>query len=87
MLTELEFTEALLRQSKDTPPRSDKVKYSYIQNLSVDNESDLFRLYEESFATGQVQRIGHNVISNQYPNRKMAMQAERISYRRTPRES
>ena len=30
------------------------VKCSDIKNLSVDNKSELFRLYEESFATGQV---------------------------------
>ena len=53
-MTELEFTEALLGLSKDTAPRPDKVKYSDIWNLSVDNKSKLFRLYEESFATGQV---------------------------------
>ena len=37
LITELEFTEALSGLSKDTPPGSDKVKYSDIKNLSVDN--------------------------------------------------
>ena len=54
MITELEFTEALSGLSKDTAPGPDRVKYSYIKNLSVDNKIELFRLYEESFATGQV---------------------------------
>ena len=54
LITELEFTEALSILSKDTAPGPDKVKYSDIKNLSVDNKSELFRLYEESFATGQV---------------------------------
>ena len=54
LITELEFTEALSRLSKDTAPGPDRVKYSDIKNLSVDNKSELFRLYEESFATGQV---------------------------------
>ena len=54
MITELEFTEALSGLSKDTAPGPDRVKYSDIKNLSVDNKSELFRLYEESFATGQV---------------------------------
>ena len=53
MITELEFTEALSGLSKDTAPGNDRVKYSDIKNLSVDNKSQLFRLYEESFATGQ----------------------------------
>ena len=53
MVTELEFTEALSGLSKDTAPGNDRVKYSDIKNLSVDNKSELFRLYEESFATGQ----------------------------------
>ena len=53
MITELEFTEALSGLSKDTAPGPDRVKYSDIKNLSVDNKSELFRLYEESFATGQ----------------------------------
>ena len=53
MITELEFTEALSELSKDTAPGNDRVKYSDIKNLSVDNKSELFRLYEESFATGQ----------------------------------
>ena len=56
MITELEFTEALSGLSKDTAPGSDRVKYSDIKNLSVHNKSELFRLYEESFATGQVSR-------------------------------
>ena len=54
LITELEFTEALSGLSKDTAPGPDRVKYSDIKNLSVDNKSELFRLYEESFATGQV---------------------------------
>ena len=54
MITELEFTEALSGLSKDTAPGPDRVKYSDIKNLSVHNKSELFRLYEESFATGQV---------------------------------
>ena len=53
MITELEFTEALSGLSKDTAPGNDRVKYSDIKNLSVHNKSELFRLYEESFATGQ----------------------------------
>ena len=47
MITELEFTEALSGLSKDTAPGPDRVKYSDINNLSVDNKSELFRLYEE----------------------------------------
>ena len=54
LITELGFTEALSGLSKDTAPGPDKVKYSDIKNLSVANKSELFRLYEESFATGQV---------------------------------
>ena len=51
MITELEFTEALSGLSKDIAPGPDRVKYSDIKNLSVHNKSELFRLYEESFAT------------------------------------
>ena len=54
MITELGFTKALSGLSKDTAPGPDRVKYSDIKNLSVHNKSELFRLYEESFATGQV---------------------------------
>ena len=54
LTTEPEFTEALSGLSKDTAPGPDRVKHSDIKNLSVDNTSELFRLYEESFATGQV---------------------------------
>ena len=54
LITELEFTEALFGLSKHTAPGPDKVKYSDIKNLSADDKSELFRLYEESFATGQV---------------------------------
>ena len=32
----------------------DKITYSDIKNLSVDNKSELFVLYRESFSTGQV---------------------------------
>ena len=52
LITELEFTEALSGLSKDTAPGPDRVKHSDIKNLSVDNKSELFRLYKESFATG-----------------------------------
>ena len=54
LITELEFTEALSGLSKDMAPGPDKVKYSDIKNLSVDNKSKLFPLYEECSATGQV---------------------------------
>ena len=54
MITELEFTEALSGLSKDTAPGPDRVKYSDIKNLSVHNKSELLRLCEESFTTGQV---------------------------------
>ena len=54
MITELEFTETLSGLSKHTAPGPVRVKYSDIKNLSVDNKSELFRLYEESFSTGQV---------------------------------
>ena len=54
LITELESTEAFPGLSKDTAPGPDKVKYSDIKNLSVNNKSDLFRLYGETFATGQV---------------------------------
>ena len=53
-ITELEFTDAPSGLSKDTARGPDKVKYSAIKNLSVDDRSELFRLYEESFVTGQV---------------------------------
>ena len=43
--------------SKDAVPGPDRVKYSDIKNLSVDNKT-LFRLYKESFATGQVPEDG-----------------------------
>ena len=54
LITGLEFTEALSGLSKDTAPGPDRVKYSDIKNLSGDNKSELFRLYEESFAKGQL---------------------------------
>ena len=54
LITELEFTEALSGLIKDTARGPDKVNYSAIKNLSVDNKSELFRLYEESLPTGQV---------------------------------
>ena len=73
MITELEFTEALSGLSKDTAPGPDRVKYSDIKNLSVHNKSELFRLYEESFATGQVpEDWSHSYLntSNQSQNRE-----------------
>ena len=54
LVTELEFTEALPGLSQDTAPGPDRVKYSDIKNLSVDNKNELFRLQEASFATGPV---------------------------------
>ena len=48
------FTEELSGLSKDAAPGPDKVKYSDIKNLSVDNKSEFFIIYEESFTTGQI---------------------------------
>ena len=53
LITELEVTEALSGLSKDTAPGPDMVKYSNIKNLSVHNKSEVSRLHEESFETGQ----------------------------------
>ena len=80
LITKLEFTESLSGLNKDTAPDPDNVKCSDIKNLSVDNESELFRLYEERFTTGPVPRIGHIVTSSHSPNRKKTVQAERITY-------
>ena len=41
MITELEFTKALSRLSKDTAPGPDRVKYSDIKNLSVQCQTSL----------------------------------------------
>ena len=54
LITELEFTEALSELSKDTDPCPDKVRYSDIKNLLVDDRSEHFILYEDSFTTGQI---------------------------------
>ena len=70
LITELEFTEALSRLSKDTAPGPHRVKYSDIKNLLVDNKSKLFRLYEKRFATGQVPEDFLIVTSSQSQNRE-----------------
>ena len=49
--TEPEFTDALSGLSKDTAPGPDKVKYTDIKNLSVDDKSELFRLYEKKLCS------------------------------------
>ena len=67
LTTELKFTEALSGLSKDTAPGPDKVKYSDTKNLLVDNKSDLFRLYKESFTTD---RFPRTVTSSQSQNRE-----------------
>ena len=55
LITELEFTEALSGLGKDTDPGPDRFKCSDIKNLSADNKTGFFRLYEKkTFATGQV---------------------------------
>ena len=70
MITELEFIEALSGLSKETAPGPDRVKYSDIKNLSVDSKSELFRLYEESFATGQVPEDWSDSYLKPIPNRE-----------------
>ena len=64
MITELEFTEALSGLRKDTAHGPDKVRCSDIKNLSVDNKSEFFRLYEESFATGQVPEDWSHIVTS-----------------------
>ena len=70
LITQMEFTEALSGLSKDTVSGPDKVKCSDRKNLPEDDTSKLFTLCEESFATGQVPRIGHLASSNQCPNQE-----------------
>ena len=54
MITELEFTEALSRLSKDTAPGPDRVKYSDIKNLSVDDKTDRRKLGNRTGSRGLV---------------------------------
>ena len=68
----------------------DRVKYSDIKNLSVDNKSKLFRLYEESFATGQVPEDWSHSYLKPIPNRErtIASRTDTISSQcKTQRES
>ena len=53
------------------------VKYSDIKNLSVDNKSELFKLCEESFATGQVLQDWSQTNPQTWQGSK---QAEQIPY-------
>ena len=53
LIAQLEFTEGLSGPNKDSATGPDKIKYSDVKNLP-DDKSDLFTLYEESFAAGQV---------------------------------
>ena len=69
MITGLDFTEALSGLSKDAGSGPGVVKCSDIKNLSVDDKSELFTLYEESFAQGRFRRIGHIDTSSHSPNR------------------
>ena len=69
LMTELEFTEALSGLSKDAAPGPGKVKYSDIKNLSADDKSELFTLYE-AWQQDRFPRTGHTVTSNQSPNRE-----------------
>ena len=70
LITGQDFTETLSRLSKDTAPDPDKVKYSVIKNLSEDDKSASFTLFEESFTTGQApEDWAHIVTSSQSPNR------------------
>ena len=55
LTTELEFTEALSRMSKDTAPGLDQFKYSAIKHLLKD-KTELFTLYEESPTAGKVSK-------------------------------
>ena len=54
MTTELELPEAFSGLSQDTTPIPNKVRHSGTKNLSVDDKSIRFTLFEESLATGQV---------------------------------
>ena len=67
LITELEFTDALSRLSKDTASGHDNVKYSDIKSMSVDDKSELFTLYAESFATARVPSDFRIVSSSQSP--------------------
>ena len=81
MITELEFTKPLSELSKDTVPGPHTAKYSDIKNLSVDNKSGLFKLYEECFAAGQVpDDWSHSYLKPILKARKGPYQAERIPY-------
>ena len=90
LITELEFTEALSGLSKDTASGPDKVKHSDIKNLSVHNKSELFRLYEESFAKGQVpEDWSHSYLKPILKPKKdhSKLNGYRVLTKRTPWES
>ena len=80
VITELEFTEARLGLSKDIAPGPDRVKYSDIKNLSSDNKSELFIMYEESLSTGQVPEDWFHSYLKLMPNPGKTLQAKGIPY-------
>ena len=53
-VTEEDFEAALRASSKDTAPGPDGVRYSDIRDLSEEDKKELFDLYQESFASGNV---------------------------------
>ena len=84
------FTETLSGLSKDTGPGPDNVKYSDFKNMSIDNKNKLFRLYEESFATGQVSEVLSHSYLKPIPNQAMTIASwtDTVSWQcKTPWES
>ena len=53
-ITEEDFEGALRNSSKVTAPGPDGVRYSDIRNLSDEDKTELFELYQESFSSGSV---------------------------------
>ena len=73
-MTELELPEAFSALSQDTAPGPNKVRHSDAKNLSVDDNSIRFTLFEKSLATGQV----HEDWSHSYLKR-ITIQARTIA--------
>ena len=82
LITELEFTETLSGLSKDTAPGPDKVKYSDIKNLSVDNKKRALQTKKACDRTGSRGLVTWLPQASPQTG-KGPLQAERIPYPHT----
>ena len=75
-ITEDEFNESLRRSGNDTAPGPDTVRYSDITNLTEEDRTELYDIYQERFDKGLIPEDWTQFLATCFKTRKRPPQAK-----------